>query len=98
MDWRRGYGIGPARWVGPWPGRGPFSHLPPWDRPRWRSGQGRGMCWWWTGMYRSITQYTTPYWMPPMSKEDEIAMLEDEVKMQEQRLESIRKRLEELKK
>ena len=28
---------------GPWPGRGPFSHLPPWWRPgRW---YGRGACW-----------------------------------------------------
>ena len=24
--WRRG-------WRGPWPGGGPFSHLPPWERP-----------------------------------------------------------------
>ena len=40
----------------------------------------------------------TPYWMPPMSKEDEIAMLQDEAKILEQELDAIRKRLEELKK
>jgi len=28
---------------GPWPGRGPFSHLPPWERPGWMFG--RGTCW-----------------------------------------------------
>ncbi|MGP3667558.1 MAG: hypothetical protein ACKD6N_03795 [Candidatus Bathyarchaeota archaeon] len=28
-------------WVGPWPGRGPFSYLPPWQRPGWIFGFGR---------------------------------------------------------
>lgn len=28
----------------PWPGRGPFSHLPPWERQGWRYGQR--VCWW----------------------------------------------------
>ena len=37
MGWRgRGRGS-----TGPWPGRGPFSDLPPWERPGWR-GSGRG--------------------------------------------------------
>lgn len=43
-----------------WPGRGPFSHLPPWERPGYTTGRGfgrgrRGYCanypwlprWWW---------------------------------------------------
>jgi len=28
--WGRGRGRG--GWMGPWPGRGPFSYLPPWQR------------------------------------------------------------------
>ncbi len=28
---------------GPWPGAGPFSQLPPWQRPGWIYGYGRGM-------------------------------------------------------
>ena len=49
-------------------------------------------------MYRPTVPYPMPYWMPPLSKEEEIAMLEDEAKMLEQELERIKKRLEELKK
>jgi len=41
MGWRGGWrGWG---WS-PWPGRGPFSYLPPWLRPGWLFG--RGACWW----------------------------------------------------
>lgn len=32
MGWRGGFG-GRKGWFGPWPGRGPFSFLPPWQRP-----------------------------------------------------------------
>jgi len=41
MAWGwRGRGRG---WAGPWPGRGPFSYLPPWQRPGWLfGGFGRG--------------------------------------------------------
>ncbi len=40
MGWRgRGGGGG---WSGPWPGRGPFNHLPPWQRPGWLFGGGFG--------------------------------------------------------
>ncbi|RLE53843.1 MAG: hypothetical protein DRJ26_02840 [Candidatus Methanomethylicota archaeon] len=42
MAW--GWGRGRRGWIGPWPGRGPFSHLPPWMRPGWLFG--RGACWW----------------------------------------------------
>lgn len=44
------------------------------------------------GIYGPIT----PYWMPPMSREDEIAMLQEEARILEQELDAIRKRLEEL--
>lgn len=30
--------------MGYWPGRGPFRHLPPWERPGWLYGPGA--CWW----------------------------------------------------
>ena len=36
--WRRGFGRGRwfvGGWWSPWPGRGPFSYLPPWQRPGW---------------------------------------------------------------
>lgn len=36
--WRRSGGFGY------WPGRGPFSYLPPWERPGWLYGPGA--CWW----------------------------------------------------
>ena len=36
-------GWGRGGWLGPWPGRGPFSYLPPWQRPGWVFG--RGACW-----------------------------------------------------
>ena len=43
MAWGwRGRGGG---WTGPWPGRGPFSYLPPWQRPGWLFGFGRGFGW-----------------------------------------------------
>jgi hypothetical protein len=30
-----------------WPGRGPYSHLPPWQRPGWAyGGRGYGRGWW----------------------------------------------------
>jgi len=32
----------------PYPGNGPWSDLPPWERPGWKfGGRGRGFCWWW---------------------------------------------------
>ncbi|MCS7385319.1 MAG: hypothetical protein NDF55_01070 [archaeon GB-1867-005] len=50
MAW--GWGRGRRGWTGPWPGRGPFSHLPPWMRPGWLFG--RGACWWLFG---------APWWL-----------------------------------
>ena len=43
--WGRGRGWrgGQGGWMSPWPGRGPFSYLPPWQRPGWIFG--RGWCW-----------------------------------------------------
>jgi len=66
-------------WTGPWPGRGPFSYLPPWQRPGWLFG--RGACWWlfgpytwgmWGPWYGYARHWTYPwpspwYWSPFMS-------------------------------
>jgi hypothetical protein len=42
--WRRGgRGRGRGGNQGPYPGHGPFSHLPPWQRPGWLYGPGS--CW-----------------------------------------------------
>jgi len=81
-----------ARWYKPFPGFGPWSHLPPHLRPGWL-WRGRG-CWWlWFRDYPS----TLP--MPPwLSREDEIKYLEELKKyVSEVVLKEIDMRLEELK-
>lgn len=68
--WRGGRG----GWMGPWPGRGPFSYLPPWLRPGWLFGRRAG--WWlfgnpwayglytpWSWFYRPYLPWL-PYWYP----------------------------------
>lgn len=65
-----GWGRGRRGWSGPWPGRGPFSYLPPWQRPGWL--YGRGSCWWLFGgpwnipsyYPYSLLYYRYPYWPP----------------------------------
>ncbi|RDD53475.1 MAG: hypothetical protein BA066_04280 [Candidatus Korarchaeota archaeon NZ13-K] len=72
------------RW-GPWPGRGPFSYLPPWQRPGW---WGRGWwCWWW--------------WTPPPSsafpsRDEELSYLRSLESELRERLKQIEERLREL--
>jgi hypothetical protein len=86
MGWRaRG-------WAGPWPGRGPFSHLPPWERPGWL--YGRGACWYMYGPYRGVL---------PIKAEDEAALLkeqktllEDQLKSMQETQKRIQERLKEL--
>ena len=107
MGWR---GRGGGGWSGPWPGRGPFSYLPPWQRPGWL--YGRGACWWLFATYlRGVapgvppaeapttpivpTVPATPF-VPAFTKEQERQMLEQQVKALEAQLDAIRKRLEEL--
>ncbi len=59
---RWGFGRGGRwGWAGPWPGRGPFSYLPPWQRPGWIFG--RRTCWWLYGWPWYMHQY--PYWFTP---------------------------------
>jgi len=67
-----------------YPGFGPWSHLPPWERPGLKFG--RGWCW--------------RYYLQParLTKDEEIRLLEDEARFLEERLNEIRKRLDELRK
>ncbi|BDC36636.1 MAG: hypothetical protein EF806_05070 [Candidatus Methanoliparum thermophilum] len=70
-------------WWGRYPGHGPFSYLPPWERPGWV--YGRGVCWWY------------PYGYPAYrTKEEEIAALKDEQRDLQARLREIEERLKEL--
>lgn len=69
----------------PYPGYGPWSYLPPWERPGWVFG--RGWCWWFR-----------PYVVPTLSKEDQIRYLEELKKyITDVVLKEIDKRLEALK-
>jgi hypothetical protein len=100
---------GRGGWWGPWPGRGPFSHLPPWERPGWL--YGRGACWW--AMSRgwpygspyawpygsSYPSYPAPgYGFRPIPIEDEIAALEESKKNLQEELKGIEARVQELQK
>ena len=64
---RYGWRGGRGGWMGPWPGRGPFSYLPPWLRPGWLFGRGAG--WWLFGypwLYRPYLPPYLPYMAPWM--------------------------------
>ena len=99
MEWRgRGRGI--------WPGRGPFSNLPPWQRPGWV--YGRGACWWLLDPNAKTTLSTNPDstvtspivprapFMPTLSKDQEIDMLEQQMQFLKTQLDAFKKRLDEL--
>jgi len=43
---------------GLWPGNGPFSYLPPWQRPGWL--YGRGSCWYLYSQYLQGNVPSTP--------------------------------------
>jgi len=81
MGWRARGGFGP------WPGRGPFSHLPPWERPGCLYGPRA--CWW---LYASRTPYLAE---PTPAKE--IEALEAYMKDIKQELEGVEAKIKELK-
>ncbi|MEM2108117.1 MAG: DUF5320 domain-containing protein [Candidatus Bathyarchaeia archaeon] len=88
MGWKGG------DWANPWPVRGPFSHLPLWQRPGWL--YGRGICWCLHSPYSA---------MAPLKAEEEAAllarekaMIEDQLKVLEETLKKIEERLKELNK
>lgn len=74
-------------WWGPWPGHGPFSYLPPWERPGWALW-GRGWRWW--SLYEP---YGYPYGYSPTS---ELKDLEAYKSMIEEELKEINRRIDEL--
>jgi hypothetical protein len=89
MGWRGRGG------TSPWPGRGPFSNLPPWQRPGWL--YGRGACWYLYGPYQAA--------VPPIKAEDEATLLaeqktliEEQLKAMQETLKKIQERLNELNK
>jgi len=49
-------------------------------------------------MYGQMTPYAAPYGVPPLSKEEEISMLEEQIRLLENETNAIKKRLEELRK
>ena len=106
MGWRgRGGGRGGS---GPWPGRGPFSYLPPWQRPGWLFG--RGACWWLYPPYQQTTgpptanesavppMGTTAPFAPTLTKEQETQLLEHQMTFLQAQLNAIKKRLDEVSK
>ena len=76
---RRGYDA--------WPGRGPFSYLPPWERPGWLYGPGA--CW---QLYAS-----RPYTRAP-TPDEETVYLETCMKELKQELEGVEARINQLRK
>jgi len=90
---------------GRWPGYGPYSHLPPWERPGWL--YGRGACWWlYPHLSSARPRYLSRYYPPiPTTQEDEAGLLgaqktalEEEMKAIQEELARIEERLKELKK
>jgi len=99
MGWRRNRNK-------PWPGRGPFSYLPPAQRPGWL--YGRGACWRLFTPYLKATTPTVPEsdtvpptvsatsFMSRLTKEQKIQMVEEQAKSMQQQLDQIEQRLIEL--
>jgi len=104
------------RWWKPgiWPGFGPFSHLPPWERPGWLFG--RGACWayLWSHRLPRALQLRYPRMaslskspralqlryprMASLSKNEEISALEEYKKELEDEKASIEEELREVEK
>ncbi|MEM4747088.1 MAG: hypothetical protein QXW74_01005 [Archaeoglobaceae archaeon] len=75
----------PRRWIKKWPGFGPFSHLPPWERPGWYYG-------------KCFCRYLIKrhFWNLSASPKEEISALEEYRKKLEAQKESIEEELKEL--
>ena len=86
MGWR-GRGT-----FGPWPGRGPFSDLPPWQRPGWVYGPGA--CWRLFGP--RVASFYSPSEAPSVT--EQIKNLEAYKKEVEEEMNEINKQIERLKK
>jgi hypothetical protein len=77
-----------------WPGRGPFSDLPPWERPGWRNG--RGACWHWNVPCGTTTQLKPEDEKNLLSEQK--VMMEEQLKSMQEALKKIQERLDELNK
>ncbi|MBN2229805.1 MAG: hypothetical protein JW779_09455 [Candidatus Thorarchaeota archaeon] len=82
--WRGNYG-NRGRRQGAWPGNGPFSHLPPWERPGWVLG--RGACWY--GLYTTPSQGS----VTPANLQGEYQLLRSQKELLETQLKSLQERL-----
>ncbi|MHA1768679.1 MAG: DUF5320 domain-containing protein [Candidatus Thorarchaeota archaeon] len=94
---RRGYGRSGGR--GMWPGNGPFSNLPPWERPGWL--YGRGSCWYlgYGPRYAGTSGYAG--FVPTGANESQVLkqqrdLLENQLKNLQESLARIEARLKEL--
>lgn len=87
------YGNFGNRGRGAWPGNGPFSHLPPWERPGWL--YGRGSCWY--GFFSGATG-TAPINLQAESQilQNQKGLIEEQLKSLQERLVQIEKRLSEI--
>jgi hypothetical protein len=89
MGYRRG-----NNWAGNWSGRGPFSHLPPWQRPGWL--YGRGACWYFYDTQNKALQPTQPEDEAVLLAQQK-ALIEAQLKAMQESLKKIQDRLEEIK-
>jgi hypothetical protein len=81
---------------GNWPGAGPYSNLPPWQRPGWT--YGRGACWY---LYGPQTQPATLATLPENEAailKEQKTLIEEQLKAMQERLDQIQERLKELNK
>lgn len=74
-----------------WPGRGPFSHLPPWQRPGWLHGPGA--CLWMSG-----SRFTPSYKSSLPIAADQIKDFEVYKEELETELNQVNKEIKQLKK
>ncbi|MGV9102528.1 MAG: DUF5320 domain-containing protein [Promethearchaeia archaeon] len=87
----RGSGWGRGRGGSLWPGNGPFSHLPPWERPGWLYGPGS--CWALGYWGTSPTGTTGVAPSVPMSAQTELQALERQKEVMEQQIKSLEESL-----
>jgi hypothetical protein len=75
-------------WRGPWPGHGPFSCLPPWERPGWALG------WWapyWPGYaYHDPESERRALEAYKLYLEDLRSWVEEEIKRVDKRLSELK--------
>ena len=94
-----GYGRGGGRGGGRgrWPGNGPFSHLPPWERPGWL--YGRGSCWslgYWNQAVPGATATNPIVTSNVQTLQEQKSMIEAQLKALQETISRIEERMKEL--